>query len=222
VQLAIESSSDEPGVALARDGAVTHVHTWRTRQNHSVELLPAVERLLEDARTAKADLSAVFVDIGPGGYAALRVGVSIAKALAHALAIPLAGIGRLELDAWLVREDARGRRIVAAHRAGRGEYAWAVYGDTLDGWREETPPHITPASGLANGITRDVIVTGDLDDEIREMASGAGALALPPREHRVVALSTLGNTRLGAGRADDPPALVPLYLRAPAIGRQDG
>jgi tRNA threonylcarbamoyl adenosine modification protein YeaZ len=84
MQLSIEAASDEPGVALSHDGKVLLSATWHTQQNHSKELLPNIERLLNEARTDKSALTAVFVDIGPGGYAALRVGVSTAKALAHA------------------------------------------------------------------------------------------------------------------------------------------
>jgi tRNA A37 threonylcarbamoyladenosine modification protein TsaB len=62
----------------------------------------------------------VFVDIGPGGYAALRVGLSIAKGLAHGLDVPIIGVGRLELDAYGVATEAAGRRIVAVHRAVSG------------------------------------------------------------------------------------------------------
>ena len=95
MELSIEAASDEPGLALSRDGDVLLSVTWQTQQNHSKELLPNVERLLNEARTDKSALTAVFVDIGPGGYAALRVGVSTAKALAHALTMPVAGVGRL-------------------------------------------------------------------------------------------------------------------------------
>ena len=79
MQLCIDAADDHPGVALATDGIVAHWSTWETQQNHSKELLPNIDRLLADAGRTKSDVTAVFVDIGPGGYAALRVGVSIAS-----------------------------------------------------------------------------------------------------------------------------------------------
>jgi len=214
VQLSIEAASDEPGLALSRDGNVLLSVTWHTLQNHSKELLPNLERLLMEAQAARGDLSAIFVDVGPGGYAALRVGVSTAKALAHALAIPLVGLGRLELDAMLVARDAAGRRIVAVHRAGRGDIAWASYRNGV----EEHPPRITQLPELAGCLRPDDLVTGDIDDAVASAIRDARASIASPGAHRVVALAAAGNARLAAGRTDDPTALVPLYLRAPAIG----
>jgi len=230
MQLAIDCASDEPGLALAVDGTAALTLIWRTERNHSVELLPNIDRLLQEAGRGRADIDAVFVDTGPGGYAALRVGVSTAKALAHALGVPLAGVGRLELDAWLVTPPAAGRRIVAAHAAGRGEMAWAAYRLAEDGWHEESPPALLTRQELTRIINDDDILTGDIDPELETMVARAhgddraGGLAvgrvLRPDRHRVVALAHLGDQRLRAGLRDDPTALVPLYLRAPAIGPQ--
>lgn len=218
MQLAIESASDEPGIALARRGMVERSRTWRTERNHSVELLPNIEALLDESTRGKGDIAAVFVDIGPGGYAALRVGVSIARALAHALQVPLVGIGRLELDARSVAPVAE-QRIVAVHRAGRGDYAWAAYRNG-DAWAEDSPPRITKLDGLHHALRSGDWVTGDIDEALDPAIADAGAATAAPAHHRVVALASLGHDRLAAGRTDDPRSLVPLYLRAPAIGPQ--
>ncbi len=220
MQLAIDCASDEPGIALAVDGVIGLSATWVTQQNHSVELLPNIDRLLSEAGRTKADVDTVFVDLGPGGYAALRVGVSVAKALAHGLGVPIVGIGRLELDAYSVVADAGERRIVALHRAGRGELALGAYRASSGGWREELAPRLGKSDAVAGCFERDDIVTGDLDDSLRATVRDAGGHAASAYAHRVVALAALGHARLSAGRTDDPATLVPLYLRAPAIGPQ--
>lgn len=221
MELSIEAASDDVGIALSVDGVVGLSATWVTLRNHSVELLPNIDRLLTEAGRTKADVSAVFIDLGPGGYAGLRVSVSIAKALAHALAVPIVGVGRLEVDAWSVAGDQPASvRIIAVHRAGRGEVAWAAYrgGD----WREEIAPHITKSDALRTVFTSGDTVIGDIDDELAAAIQTAGARAVSSHAHRVVALAALGHRRLAAGQADDATALVPLYLRAPAIGPQGG
>ncbi len=230
MELSIEAASDDVGIALSVDGVVGLSATWVTLRNHSVELLPNIDRLLTEAGRTKADLSAVFIDLGPGGYAGLRVSVSIAKALAHALAVPIAGVGRLEVDAWSVAgEQPAGARIIAVHRAGRGEVAWAAYRDG-DDWREEIAPNITKTDALRETIAAGDAFTGDIDDDLAAAIQTAGARAVSSHAHRVVALAALGHRRLAAfghrrlaaGQADDATALVPLYLRAPAIGPQGG
>jgi len=220
VQLAIDSASEQPGIALAVDGVAALTLTWQTEQNHSAELLPNIERLLHEAGRTKADVEAVFVDLGPGGYAALRVGVSVAKAMAHGLGVPIVGVGRLELDAYGVAHDAPRRRLVAVHRAGRGEIAWAAYRLDGDEWNEVSPPRIVKADHLPGELQAHDAITGDVDAAIAEAAQRIDATTVSTVQHRVVALAALGHRHIIEGRADDPVALVPLYLRAPAIGPQ--
>lgn len=220
MELSIEAASDDTGIALSVGGVVAMMATWVTERNHSVELLPNIDRLLTEAGRTKGDIEAIFVDLGPGGYAGLRVGVSLAKALAHTLSVPIAGVVRLEVDAWAVAAEAGERRIVAVHRAGRGEVAWAAYLSAADRWREELPPCMSKPAMLHEAIAAGDVVTGDIDDELAAVISGAGAAGASAHAHRVVALAALGAARLAAGRADDAIALVPMYLRAPAIGPQ--
>jgi tRNA threonylcarbamoyladenosine biosynthesis protein TsaB len=219
VQLAIDCVSDEPGLVLAVDG-VGPILTWNTKRNHSVELLPHIDRSLTQAQRGKDDIEAIFIDIGPGAYAALRVGVSIAKALSHELAVPLAGVGRLELDAYAVSGEADGRRIVSVHAAGRGDVAWAAYRQRGDDWVEESGPRLSGINALTAQLTAGDALTGDVDETLLQMAQRAGAVVLAASQHRVAGLARLGHQRLAQGRTDDPTTLVPVYLRAPAIGPQ--
>ncbi|MBI5289888.1 MAG: tRNA (adenosine(37)-N6)-threonylcarbamoyltransferase complex dimerization subunit type 1 TsaB [Chloroflexi bacterium] len=228
MQLCIDAADDRPGIALAVGGVAGPTLTWETQRNHSVELLPNIDRLLTQTGRTKGDLTAVFVDVGPGGYAALRVGVSIAKALAHALGVPIVGVGRLELDAWgAAREPGAAQpgaavpqRVFAVHRAGRGELAWAAYRKSGDAWSEEAAPAITKAPEVEGHLHAGDIVTGDVDDALADAALRAGAGVVHANHHRVVALAELGQRRLAAGSVDAATALVPMYLRAPAIGPQ--
>ncbi|MBF6599908.1 MAG: tRNA (adenosine(37)-N6)-threonylcarbamoyltransferase complex dimerization subunit type 1 TsaB [Dehalococcoidia bacterium] len=216
--LSIDAAADDTAVALATAGAITRQMAWDAHQRQSQTLLPNIDRLLTEAGLAKHDVAAVFVDIGPGGYAGLRVGVSIAKALAHGLAVPIVGLGRLELDAQLVADVAGERRIVALHRAGRGDIAWAAYEREGDALRETSPPRFDTPHDLRAALAAGDVVTGDVDTEVAAIVGAVGAEAVAAKEHRVVALAALARRRLDAGAEDDPATLVPLYLRGPAIG----
>ncbi len=121
MELSIDTASEVASVALSREGGLEAEVTWRCRRNHTPELLPTIDRLLAQAGASKEELTAVFACTGPGMYTGLRVGVSTAQGLAYALKLPVVGIGRLELDAY--QHAAFPGRIVAVHRAGRGELA---------------------------------------------------------------------------------------------------
>jgi tRNA threonylcarbamoyladenosine biosynthesis protein TsaB len=70
-------------------------------------------------------VSVVAVDIGPGLFTGLRVGIATAKAMAQALRVPMIGLSSLDLLAFPVRTSPR--LIVAAIDARRGELYSALY-----------------------------------------------------------------------------------------------
>ena len=61
--------------------------------------MPAVAEILNWHRLAARDLTGIAVALGPGGFSALRVGISVAKGLALASGKPLVGLRTLDLEA---------------------------------------------------------------------------------------------------------------------------
>ena len=219
LELAIDTASGQASIALSREGTLLAELIWDAGRNHSRQLLPAVDGLLTRLEAPKEALRAIFVCRGPGSYAGLRAGMSTAKGLAFALEVPIVGVGRLEIEAYAFA--AAGGPVVAVHRAGRSDLAWAVYtGDP--GWRETVAPALASADALLDSLPEGSLVTGEIDDAL--------ASRLIERGHRVARgaatvrhaalLAELGWRRLQAGAMDDPKTLVPLYLREPAIGPQ--
>ncbi len=220
MELSIDTASELASIALSTDGRLAAEITWRCRRNHTVELLPAIETLLAQAGVARQDITAVFVCTGPGMYTGLRVGISVAKGLAYARAVPIAGVGRLELDAY--PHAAFPGDIVAVHRAGRGELAWAAYRG--DPWREISPPQLSRPPDLAGRLRGPALLVGEIDDSFAALLPGDGgdriALASAAASVRhASALAELGFTRLMAGLAGDA-LLRPVYLRPLVIGPQ--
>ena len=94
--LAIESSCDETGAAIVKDGryllsnvvaSQIQIHReWGgvvpelASRQHIRDICGVVERALEEARTTWTDLGAIAVTQGPGLVGSLLVGVSFAKA----------------------------------------------------------------------------------------------------------------------------------------------
>lgn len=218
-ELSIDSASALVSIALSRQGALVAELTWDCGRDHSRQLLPAIDGLLARQSASKDALAAVFVSIGPGSYAGIRAGVSTAKSLAFALERPLAGVGRLEIEAYAFA--ATGMPVVAVHRAGRAELAWAAYAADPE-WRELSPPRLSPAEALAHDLPAHAIVTGEIDDALAEQLAQRGHRVArgAATVRRAALLAELGWRRLQAGRTDDPKSLVPLYLREPAIGPQ--
>ncbi|HAS05037.1 MAG TPA: tRNA (adenosine(37)-N6)-threonylcarbamoyltransferase complex dimerization subunit type 1 TsaB, partial [Dehalococcoidia bacterium] len=95
MHLAIDTSTDTAGIAIADEFNILAELTWSCGRNHSVELMPRMTKLLEDAGVKFEDIKGVVVAIGPGSFNGLRVGVSTAKGIAFSLDVPIVGIGTL-------------------------------------------------------------------------------------------------------------------------------
>jgi tRNA threonylcarbamoyladenosine biosynthesis protein TsaB len=221
VDLSIDTASEMASVGVSREGVLQAEVTWRCRRNHTVELLPTIDRLLAQAGVTKAELTAVFVCTGPGMYTGLRVGVSTAQGLAYALKLPVVGVGRLELDAY--QHAAYSGRIVAVHRAGRGELAWAAYRSRP--WREVTTPRLDWPVDVVRKARGAALFCGEVDGELAAMAAeasrGRAVIASPAASvRRAATLGELGWLRLAEGGGHGPEALRVVYLRPPAIGPQ--
>ena len=220
--LAIDTASDMAGVALFEGGELLAETTWRTRQSHSRQLLPALDWLLRHIERDRHNVTSIVVCLGPGSYAGMRVGLSTAKALAYALDVPLVGIGRLAADALPLAEATRGR-VVAVQAAGRAELAYAAYRFDDGEIVELIAPRLGTAQVVLDALEAGDVVCGEVEglDEATVAAIMAKECRLQASTSpRAVSLARLGLRRLARGEIDNPDTLVPLYLRAPAIGPQ--
>lgn len=123
--LLIDTCGSEGSVALADtelSAAVvaTEVMPGRTA---SERLIAAVRRVMEACGWRLNDLTAVVVVHGPGSFTGVRVGLSAAKGLSEAGAVPLIAVSRLALLA-----AAGGDGVIhAVLDAGRGEFYYGEY-----------------------------------------------------------------------------------------------
>lgn len=216
-QLTIDTAGPIAGLALTDGLQLVADWSWRTRDGHAAELVPAIERLLAAAAVPRTALDGIFVCRGPGSYAGLRVGISTAMGLSFALNVGLLAGGRLEADAFM--HAAAATAIVPVHAAGRGELAWAVYQSVPD-WQELTAPCITGPEELLAGAPAAAVLCGEIDDDLRARSASRPDLRVisgPAHHRRAAAIAALAWPRYQAGLRDQPGLLEPVYLRDPYI-----
>jgi tRNA threonylcarbamoyl adenosine modification protein YeaZ len=219
MELAIDTSTDFCSIGLSHRGEIVAELTWHTRQNHTVELVPNIDRLFKQTDTSSGDLEAIFLARGPGSFNGLRVGMSTAKGLAFSLDIPLVAIGTLEIDAYPFAFT--GLPICPIHNAGRGEIATALYQQD-DGWRCLTSEHVTTLDALCRHTRRKTVFCGEISSSvIDELRKKLEKYAIIPeaaaRLRHAGYLSALAWRRLEKEDVDDAASLQPLYLRQPPI-----
>jgi tRNA threonylcarbamoyladenosine biosynthesis protein TsaB len=95
--------------------------TLTGRRRHVESLTPALEHLLTQVGLTVDQVGAVAVDLGPGLFTGLRVGVSAAKGLAQALGLGVIGLSSLDILLRAAADQGHVGRVLAAVDARRGE-----------------------------------------------------------------------------------------------------
>ena len=219
--LALDTSTRYGGVALTHEDRVVASHTWYSKYNHTAELMPAVVHILERGGLKAADLDAVAVALGPGGFSALRVGISAAKGLALAAKKPIIGVGTLDLEAHPYRGS--GATVCALLEAGREECATALFGPDGSRLRDDRVCNVGDLlAEIEVEVSGPAIFCGEGVAPWREQIAGrlgedAHIVRTAPAV-RAWALAVIGQEKLAAGELDDLTTLQPEYLRMPSIG----
>jgi len=205
--LGIESSGTRGGTALLESGKVLGTRLFEKGMVHGRDIAPSICSLLDELRLAPEALDLIAVDLGPGSYTGLRVGLAAAKGLALALKKPLIGVASLDAMAEAARTLAR--VLVPAIDARWEQIYGAVY---ADGTRTTDYLAEKPADFAAR-VPKDATVLGDALDKFGGLFRD---VVQAPREFwdpRPETVALLGQRAYEQGTRHDAASLVPLYLR---------
>jgi tRNA threonylcarbamoyladenosine biosynthesis protein TsaB len=124
---ALSTSSPALSIALLDGARVLARHHELIGRGHAEALVPAIAALLGDRRA-----DAIIVDIGPGSYTGIRIGIAAARALGLAWRVPVHGASALSLvAAQAFAGDPALDSVFALIDAGRGHAAGAAVGRDL-------------------------------------------------------------------------------------------
>lgn len=220
--LALDTATRTASIALydQANGLLLGEEVWYCADNHTVELMPHVARMIAQQGVAATSLDGVAVSLGPGSFTGLRTALGVAKGLALACKLQLVGIPTLEVVA---RPQMLQRLpIWAVLQAGRGRVCAAHYVRRRGRWHRQGPYHLTTLPELCGKIEPMALVCGEIDardvDLIRDQLGSDVTIATPAASvRRASYLAELGWERLAQGDADDPATLSPIYLQNPQI-----
>lgn len=201
--LAVTSSTAVVGVAAAAkgdDGQITVAGSEQvtTDRRHAEEMTPMIASVLAAAGWNVADVDVFAVDIGPGRFTGLRVGLATVRSLALAVGAPVVGITSLELLA--AEHPGAVNAVVDARRSEVFQQRFVdgvAAGQALVG----------PAVDMATLVEAGDVILGDGADRYLDAYTGAQHVA--GREPQATTLA-----RLAFDRTPVPgPQVEPLYLR---------
>ena len=148
--LVIDTATQALSVALLENGQPVGRFHEIVGRGHAEALIPAIATLPDGGRA-----DAVAVDVGPGSFTGVRIGIAAARALALAWSLPLRGYGALSLIAAKAALNHDGGPIAVTITGGHGELFWQCF--ERDGLTALTAPASTPIATLAAQMDQPII-----------------------------------------------------------------
>ena len=216
--LGIETATGASSVSLVEDRRVIAFASRTATTGHERFLVPALDFCFAQAGWKTEQLDAIAVDVGPGLFTGIRVGIATAQGLAAMLGVPL--MPASSLDALALQATTGHRHIWSVVDVRRGEVAVAGYRPVPGGAVMDSPPELVKYDhlrGILASDPQDVLVVGDCEALPSSVLSGMHRVKTGrPRYPSASALAQLVAGRAGRGefgRSD----IRPMYMREPDI-----
>lgn len=230
ILLAIDTSTEQGSIAIARDGVTLAVEASQGG-SHTVWLLAALDRLLRETGLSRDGIDGFGIVIGPGSFTGLRIGIATTKGLAAASGRGCAPVVSLDAMAAAIvaatasatasprRGDCTGRILAPVIDARKGEVYFALYTVEKSGLKRlREPSAASPQEFLT--LSAGAIVGGN-GTRLPVISDHAGIdiVALPPVAPEVAAIAF---SVFSAGNQIPPGAIEPIYLRKPEAEIKSG
>ena len=242
--LALDTSTPVGSVCVGVGSRVVARGVIHGQGSHSAELIPTIDRVLQEAGADLSELAGLVLGAGPGSFTGVRVAAATAKGLAHALDIPLWAVSSLEAGAASVDvdeielEQAVEKPVVEKERVmlSEEERAWpryvlfdarsdrvygACYRPTGTGFEVLVPPHSTTIGAVLSSDFPISVFVGDGARRHADEIRGAGFTLLPTPFGMPTAAGLLRAVAGSPSRdpVDDVARWEPEYLRSSSAER---
>jgi tRNA threonylcarbamoyladenosine biosynthesis protein TsaB len=224
--LAAETSGRFGSVSIAKAERILAEIAFTKPLQHSAEILPTIEKLLNLCKLKSKDIDQIYISIGPGSFTGLRIAVTLAKTMHLANKTKIVPVDTLDIIAQNAN-DTGADRIAPILDAKRGQFFIAAYERTkntnsINPWKKISSDCLMTVSEV---ITRH----GDPAKPIWLLGEG---LVYYKNKFKAPGINILDENlwypkasnvhRLGwhlaqQGRFADPLILIPNYIRKPEV-----
>ena len=224
ILVVIDTSTRFAGVGVMDDAEKRVTRTWRSDQNHGRELMPALVESLAELSLTPPGITHVAVALGPGGFSAVRVGISAALGLVVAKGLPILGVPTHEIEVEPYRDLVTpGTPVYSLIPAGRQELSWMRHSTTPDDAGPGARTGVSSPEGLAGQLEPGALLCGEACDlmvglvkKSRFSKPGGNGPDTGRDPNRFLDIAA---ARFGAGAVTPYEELRPIYARPPSISR---
>lgn len=124
--LGLDTSTEVCSVALKVGQKMNKINIPTPRE-HTLKILPYIDKLLKQFNISISDLNLVCVGSGPGSFTGIRVALGVAKGIAFGLNIPVVSLSSLEVMSYSALKTHNSKYIFAAMDARMNQVYFSLF-----------------------------------------------------------------------------------------------
>lgn len=225
IVLSIDSATECASCALVSDEKLIGEINYNSKKQHSIILMPMVDKLLKDFKLTLEDIDGFVVSKGPGSFTGLRIGMSMVKGLSQGTNKPFVSIS--SLDALAFNFPCSNSIVCPILDALRDNVYTALYyfnDGNLNKLTDYMTLYIDDLIEMIKKYNSPVIFVGDAVPKFKDkLANNILNTYFAPNHLNVVKASSLGELgikKLLNKEYDNLYTSVPIYLRKPQAERE--
>lgn len=185
-------------------------------KGHAEVLMDYIAQCFDAAKIARSDITRIAVNVGPGSFTGVRVGVSAARGFGLALACPVIGVTGFEAMRVEANALSASQPVLVALSAYRGD----IY---AQGFAANGEPSTNPIAGsdaelltVLAALGADYALYGSAAEQLNTVEA-LSRLIIGTANH-----ATIGTFARIAAQREAGAAPEPLYMRGPDVKPQTG
>lgn len=213
--LALDSAVGACSVAIGEAGGRAVAHRFeRMDRGQSERLAPMIAETVTEAGLEFGSIARIAVTRGPGAFTGIRLGLSAARGLALALAIPVVGFTTTEVLAAAQPARPDGMPLLVAIDSKRGDFHVQIF---VDG--KAWPPRSMSGEDIIALLETQgpAMLAGDAVERLGALLAEAGVAFHVSGGPRLPDAATIVRLCGADGFSPDLAAPEPLYLRPPDV-----
>ncbi|MEI7475052.1 MAG: tRNA (adenosine(37)-N6)-threonylcarbamoyltransferase complex dimerization subunit type 1 TsaB [bacterium] len=215
--LSIDTSANTTYICLSENENILESVIMESLKNNysTAKLVPSILKVLKNNNLTAQDLNAIAVNIGPGSFTGIRVGITVARTMGQALNIPVIGLPSLKILSTLNKTDKKALILLDARK---GKTYRGVY--TQENHTELCPEAIEYEQGINLAKENDYFVITDKTMKSMFSELNTEAVDISEIKHDFgIELSKLALIHLKSKPHEELAwfKLKPLYIQPPPI-----